>query len=198
MKKGAAIIWLTLLLSGIIAIFWHNEWIYNLPTPVPENYRAVSTGQYIDLSKKLQTDKDKPVFLHFFNPACPCSRFNIPHFRSLVEQYGSSVNFAIVVMSNKNYIEKDIQGRFHLDIPVLSDTSLAATCGVYSTPQAVIIDTSHELFYRGNYNKTRYCADKKTEFARTALEALLNDNMNISFDSLALKAYGCQLPVCTK
>jgi hypothetical protein len=52
------------------------------------------------------------------------------------------------------------------------------------------------LYYRGNYNKSRYCTDKKTEYARMALDALLNNNANIGFDQLAIKAYGCQLPKC--
>jgi thiol-disulfide isomerase/thioredoxin len=198
MKKSIVFTWLAFLLSGIIALFWYNEWIYSLPTPVPVNYHAVNQGQHIDLPFKLKTDTNKPVLLHFFNPACPCSRFNMPHFKSLVSQYGSSVSFAIVVMSNKKYTEKDIQQKFDLDIPVLSDTSLAASCGVYSTPQAVIIDANRRLFYRGNYNTSRYCTDKKSEFARIALDELLHGDLNVTFDSLAVKAYGCELPVCTK
>ena len=198
MRKSIVFTWLGLLLSGIIALFWYNEWRYSLPTPVPVNYHTVNQGQHIDLPVNLKTDTGKPVLLHFFNPACPCSRFNMPHFKSLVSQYGSSVNFAIVVMSNKKYTEKDIQQKYNLDIPVLSDTLLAASCGVYSTPQAVIIDANRNLFYRGNYNKTRYCADKKTEFARIALDELLHGNLGATFDSLAVKAYGCELPVCTK
>lgn len=31
---------------------------------------------------------------------------------------------------------------------------IAISCGVYSTPQAVIIDGNGQLFFRGNYNKT--------------------------------------------
>ena len=198
MKKGTVFVWLLLLLSGIIALFWHNDWVYNLPTPVPAHYQAVGQGQYINLPKEVRAEPNKPVFLHFFNPSCPCSRFNIPHFKSLVAQYGSSMSFAIVVQSYKKYSVEEIQQKFGLDIPVLSDTSIAAACGVYSTPQAVIIDTSRHLFYRGNYNKTRYCADKKTEYARIAIDELLRGNMHASFDPLATKAFGCQLPVCTR
>jgi hypothetical protein len=198
MKKGTVFVWLSLLLSGVVALFWYNDWVYNLPTPVPANYHTINQGQYITVPEEVKADAQKPVFLHFFNPSCPCSRFNIPHFKSLVAQYGSAVSFAIVVQSNKQFSEKEIQEKFGLAIPVLSDTSIAAACGVYSTPQAVIIDTSRHLFYRGNYNKTRYCADKKTEYARIAMEELLRGNMHASFDPLATKAYGCQLPVCTR
>lgn len=199
MKKGTVIIWLGLLFTGICGFFWYNEWRYNLPTPVPQNYKAVASGEYINLRSKIKSETSKPVFLHFFNPVCPCSRFNITHFKSLVKQYDNQVNFAIVVMSNKEYTAREIQDKFEVDLPVLFDSSIAVTCGVYSTPQAVIIDTAHKLHFRGNYNRSRYCADKKTEYARIALDSLIHHSPNVVFDQFALKAYGCQLPKnCTK
>jgi hypothetical protein len=197
MHKGTIILWLAFLFAAIITLFWRNEYVYSLPTPVPENYRDVQTGSAIVLPETVKTKDNNPVFLHFFNPACPCSKFNIPHFRSLVKQYGDKVNFMIVPVGNEKYSIKKIQEKFDLDIPVLPDTSLAALCGVYSTPQAVIIEDGHKLYYRGNYNKSRYCTDKKSEYARIALEALLHKDPYMAFDRFALKAYGCQLPKCT-
>jgi hypothetical protein len=198
MKKGAAIIWLALLFTGIIALFWYNEWVYNLPTPIPGNYRPVSPGTRIDIAGRSSSDNNKPLFLHFFNPHCPCSRFNIPHFKSLVKQYGHEVDFAIVLVSDKPYTEREIQDLFELNIPVLSDTTIAFTCGVYSTPQAVIIGADHKLYYRGNYNKSRYCTDKKSNYAQMALDVLLHRRPAMGFDQRALKIYGCQAPKCTK
>jgi thiol-disulfide isomerase/thioredoxin len=196
MRKGTVIIWLALLFAGIIALFWHNEWVYNLPTPVPANYKIVNRGVDIKLPAQLDSLNSKPLLLHFFNPNCPCSRFNIDHFRSLVKQYGNRVNFAMIVMSNKEHTVKEIHDKYGVNIPVLFDTTIATSCGVYSTPQAVIIDTTHKLYYRGNYNKGRYCTNQKTEYARMALDALLNKMPAIVFDRFALKAYGCKLPGC--
>ena len=198
MRKGIVIIWLGLLFAGIIAFFWYTDLVYRLPTPVPENYKAVIKGSAINLVSKLDSDNNKPVFLHFFNPGCPCSRFNITHFKSLVKQYNDQVNFAVVVMSNKKYTDKEIQTKFDLKLPVLFDTAIASSCGVYSTPQAAIIDTDHKLYFRGNYNISRYCTEKKTEYARIALDSLLHHNPDVVFDQFALKAYGCQIPKCGK
>jgi hypothetical protein len=195
MKKGIVLAWIAALFGGIGLLFWYQDWKYKLPTPVPENYNNINTGKKIELS--FYRDDQKPVFLHFFNPRCPCSRFNMKHFKTLVRQYAGNVDFTIVVLSNKNYTEKEIQEKFDLDIPVRFDAALADSCGVYSTPQAVIIDKDHQLYYRGNYNKTRYCADKKSEYARIALDALL-ENTTIPFDPFLVKAYGCELPNCTK
>jgi len=198
MKKLTLFIWLTLLCGGVGAVFWYNDWKYSLPTPVPANYIQVNMGTPVNLPRKVSFTNGKPLFLHFFNPLCPCSRFNMPHFKSLVQQYGNNVDFGIVVMSTRNYTPKDIQEKYDLSIPVYFDTTIAINCGVYSTPQAVIIDANHKLFYRGNYNKTRYCADKNTEFARMALDSLMQGHIITHFNPFATRAYGCSLPNCNK
>jgi hypothetical protein len=195
MKKAIVVTWLVMLSGCIALVFWRYEWIYNLPTPVPANYKPVTAGEHINIAA-LKHHNNKPLFLHFFNPACPCSKFNVPYFKSIATRYGNDVDFAIVIMSDKAYTASDIRNKFGLDVPVLFDTSIAISCGVYSTPQAVIIDTANKLYYRGNYNSSRYCTDKKTEYARIALEGLLHKNYNIAFEQFALKAYGCRLPNC--
>jgi peroxiredoxin len=198
MRKSAVIIWISFLFALIAWQFWHNEWKYSLPTPVPQSYHPAQAGARIDLAGKLESYK-KPIFLHFFNPSCPCSRFNIPHVKSLVKKYGNQMTFAIVVMSkDKNYSAEEVLDKFGLTIPVLSDATIAQSCGVYSTPQAVIIDTDGKLYYRGNYNKSRYCTDKNSNYAQMAIDSLLRKTSHPVFSELALKAYGCQLPVCAK
>lgn len=192
------IIWLMLLFSAVGALFWYNEWVYHLPTPIPQNYKPVSQGKVIKLTGQLEADRSKPLFLHFFNPDCPCSRFNISNFKSLVRQYGGQVKFVIVVMNNKYYTAKAIQEKFDLDVPVLFDAAIATSCGVYSTPQAVLLDREHKLYYRGNYNSSRYCTDEKTSYAKIAIAGLLHDHARLIFSQLALRAYGCRLPNCTK
>jgi hypothetical protein len=183
---------------GIIMLFWRNEWVYSLPTPVPENYTAVNQGSTIDIPGQFKSNNNKPLFLHFFNPDCPCSRFNITYFKSLVKQYDREVNFGIVVMNNKDYTAKEFQDKFDIQIPVSFDSAIAVSCGVYSTPQAVIINADHKLYYRGNYNKSRYCTDKKSNYAQIALERLMHRDSNRVFDRFALIAYGCRLPKCSK
>jgi hypothetical protein len=192
-------IWLIATVWAISFLFWQNEWKYSLPTPIPANYHLVKPGDTININYQSKLSGHKPLFLHFFNPDCPCSKFNIPHFKSLVKKYNDRINFAVVIMSNDtSYTEKDIQDRFGLSIPVLFDKSLAASCGVYSTPQAALIDINHKLYYRGNYNRNRYCTDISSDYAQQAIDSLLSHHFNIAFNEAALKSYGCQLPNCTK
>ena len=192
--------WLLIIASGIAYLFWYHEWKYSLPTPVPVNYHAVNTGARVFIKDIPGLEQnDKPLFLHFFNPDCPCSRFNITHFKSLVKEYGTQLNFAVVALTPKGlYTDEDIKRKFGLSIPVVFDSSYAASCGVYSTPQAAIINTDHCLFFRGNYNKSRYCTDKKSNYAQMAIDSLLAQHQQPHFGLAATKSYGCTLPTCTR
>lgn len=199
MRKYILISWLVIIFSGISFLFWRNDWKYSLPTPVPVNYKQVKPGTFINIPAIVSAKNNKPVFLHFFNPACPCSKFNIKHFKSLVKKYAGQVSFAVVVMSkDTTYTEKDIKEKFGLDIPVLFDQAIATSCGVYSTPQATLIDTDHKLYYRGNYNKSRYCTKENSNYAQMAIDSLLAVHPHPVFDMAAFKSYGCSLPVCKK
>jgi thioredoxin-related protein len=196
MKKLLVVTWVIILSGAIAALFWYNELQYQLPTPIPVNYKAVNPGELININTKLKTDVKKPLFLHFFNPLCPCSRFNIKVFKSLVAQYGQKVNFVVVVISNRVYTANEIRSKFDLDLPVTFDQSIATVCGVYSTPQVALIDNKGKLYYRGNYNTTRYCTNEKTNFAKQAISGLLDDKRKPLFSKLALISYGCRLASC--
>ena len=199
LKKIIAITVLLTAFTCIGILFWYSEWQYSLPTPVPTQYHAVAVGEHIDISAKFTTKKNEPVFLHFFNHDCPCSRFNVPHFKELATTYGNQINFAVVVMTkDKSYTEDYIRKKFGLTVPILFDTSIARDCGVYSTPQAVLLTADQSLYYRGNYNKSRYCADKKSNYAQIAIDSLLASRQEPVFNTYALTAYGCSLPGCKK
>lgn len=199
MKKTISIAILALTFTSICILFWYSEWRYSLPTPIPAQYHAVPVGEHIDITAKFNPQKNGPVFLHFFNPDCPCSRFNIPHFKALVTAYADKINFAVVVMTkDKNYTAAYIREKYGLTVPVLFDTSLARACGVYSTPQAVLLSADKTLYYRGNYNRNRYCTDNKSNYAQIAIDSLLAARREPAFNQYALTAYGCSLPGCKK
>ncbi len=116
----------------------------------------------------------------------------------LTKKYGSQVRFVAVLQGvDARQIKKDFAAS-KLDMEAVVDTTgaIAAAYGVYSTPQAVLLDEQKRsrLRYRGNYNTTRYCRDAATEFARIAVDSLLKDEAPPSFPPAATKAYGCPLP----
>ncbi len=104
----------------------------------------------------------------------------------------------VVINNKRSYTEIEIQKKYNLNIPVIFDEKIAFSCGVYSTPQAVIIDENNELYFRGNYNRNRYCTGKESEYVKMALDSLSENVSHPQFDLQATTAYGCKLSLCKK
>ena len=119
-----------------------------------------------------------------------------PHY--LITRYGSRVNFAVVLMTDKYYTPVQVKQLYGLAVPIIVNNGLAQACGVYSTPQAVILNPDRRLYYRGNYNSSRYCSDEKSAYAKIALGTLLQKRQPILFSLYATRAYGCSLPGCKR
>lgn len=189
----------TTLLGLIGATFWYQELQYLLPTPVPKGYKIVQPGTLIAFDEQLLPQQHrKPVLLHFFSPSCPCSRFNLRHFNELYRTYGDKVDFFAVtpdvqdLEKAKSYLPDGIR--------IIQDTDerLAKACGVYSTPQAALLNTDNTLYFRGNYNRSRYCTDKATNYVEIALQHLTQGKPLPAFDSLATVSYGCAIELPTE
>jgi hypothetical protein len=186
---------LLLILSGIAALFWQQELQYARPTPVPAGYVAVLPGERVVVPVAAGAVR-KPVLLHFFNPDCPCSRFNLKHVKQLAQRYAGTVTFLAVVPARFAAQTRELGRRYDLPMPVVADgrEQLARACGVYATPQAALVDTSGTLYYRGNYNKSRYCTTPHSNYAQMAIDSLLAGTPSPTFSDLATTAYGCELP----
>lgn len=180
-------------LSTIGMIFWEQELQYTQPTPLPKDYVPVNMDEAIEFDTPLLRGNDKPKFLHFYNPDCPCSRFNSPHFSSLIRKHAKMVDFYVIV--NLDGHVSGAAETFGEQTQVIFDEegNIAKACGVYATPQAVIIDQNGALYYKGNFNKSRYCTDPETNYAAMALDALLANEAAPAFGQLAATAYGCEL-----
>ena len=136
---------LSICLGGIFTVFWKQELKYQLPTPVPVDYHPITVGDSVSLPAILS--KNKAYFLHFYNPDCPCSRFNTRHLQSLIGTYRDSISIVIVVPEKTDV--KKAQSEFGNELEILVDDqqTIAKSCGVYSTPQAAIVDKNQNLFY---------------------------------------------------
>lgn len=180
-------------LFAIGKIFWEQELQYTRPTPVPNEYISVSVNQEIDLEMDPFQKSGKPKHLHFYNPECPCSRFNLSHFSSLEKRYNKEIDFYLVIPTDEHL--QEVVEQFDNTIPVIADPDkkLAKAYGVYSTPQAVIIDSNDKLYFRGNYNKARYCTTVATNYAQLAIDSLLANKPAPHLGILSTTAYGCEL-----
>lgn len=191
-------LWLSVISVALLTLiawtFWQQELQYLLPTPVPANYKVVPPGQLIAFNSSLQPQRHaRPILLHFFSPSCPCSRFNLQHFTTLYRAFGQQVDF-FAVTSDAQDLEK-AKGYLPEGITIIhdKDEALARACGVYSTPQAAIIQANNMLYFRGNYNRSRYCTDQATNYVEQALYSLITQQPLPAFDSLATISYGCSI-----
>jgi hypothetical protein len=143
-------------------------------------------------------DASRPLFLHFLNPVCPCSRFNQDHVRDLIRAHRADATFVAIIEPEggtlSDHAVADVARDLGVPAVLDADGSLARAAGVYSSPQAVIVAIGGALYYRGNYNLARYCTDERTEFARLALEHVLAGAPSFDAPPAATVAYGCPLP----
>jgi hypothetical protein len=185
------------LVALIFTVFWYQEWKYLLPTPKPERLAKVSVGTKIVLPFTVK----QPTVLHFYSPDCPCSEFNMTSVQFLAKKYSSDVQFHVLIQADSAELsERDLisefKEKYDLNAVVSIDTAkrIAKACGIYATPQAVVLKSDGVVYYKGNYNISRYCTNKKTFFVNIALEDLLNHKEKTIFSPQTEEAYGCELP----
>lgn len=191
-RKIATVCWVGLCLAGVGVVFWIEDWRYALPTTKPTDYTSALVGVVTELPPELaaHAPRGRPALLHFFNPECPCSRFNYEHVRRLACQFDGSLSLVLVAES-ADRLDAPPPG---FDAPTVhdSDGRLADTFGVYATPMAVVLDAQQRLVYVGNYSSGRFCVDPAREYVRLTLEALERGEA-CSVDLLP-PVYGCPLP----
>ena len=185
--------------TGILIgwVFWKQELQYSLPTPVPQNFVDVKAGTKVDLVTEIPTMDGKPTLLHFFNFDCPCSRFNMRDFESTAKQFGNDVNFYVVIQSEDEHDRDRFMKKYGLDIPTILDKDgrISDKCGIYATPQGVLLDKESIIYFKGNYNIARYCTKKETKFAEMAIGHLLkNEPLPLALQYQMKEPFGCSLP----
>lgn len=185
---------------SIIVIFWHQEWKFGQPATAPVHLIDISMGDKLEAGvlEKLNADSTSRMFVHFYNYDCPCSRFNIKEFQNLVMKYQKDIRFVAILEATNVEDEKALQQferKYGLGIPTILDrqASIADALGIYSTPQAVLIDKGR-IYYKGNYNAARFCTSKETRFADLALQAMLLGKEAPQLPPIAEMPYGCELP----
>lgn len=203
-RTALTLIGATLLFAAEAAVFWAQDWRYSLPTPRPAALVQAAPGTVLALPRQVNELRiaapGKPVLLHFYNADCPCSKFNLDHVRTLARHHtGRALVIGILQLEpgDSRSVEHGVQ---RLGFPAIADFDgkIAAACGVYSTPQAVVIAGDGRLLFRGNYNASRFCTSRATEFARLALEAAVNAQTITETPAVATVAYGCPLPTAAK
>ena len=91
------------LLAFVGAVFWWQDLQYSYPRLAQRRLLKNLSGRSSPCpprSKKILQYLLRPLLLHFFNPNCPCSRFNLDHVRSLVQKHRGAVEFVAVLQGD--------------------------------------------------------------------------------------------------
>lgn len=187
------------LLALVGYAFWVADWQYSLPTPRPDGLVQPPLGSRLALPAGVTSlrRENRPLVINFASARCPCTEFNLDHLRRLQKMFGDSVDFMLVLESSADAAGAQAEFQsMHLSMPVLYDHAddASTALGVYGTPQAAILDDSGRLYYRGNYNRSRYCNEESSEYARIALNALVEGRSLPALPPDATVTYGCPLP----
>ncbi|MFQ3575410.1 MAG: redoxin domain-containing protein [Cytophagales bacterium] len=185
MKKNVLLLIfvLTFCFSGIFSIFYFEDLRIKTPTPKPAFIKRKVLGDTVkfDLNGQL-------TLVHFFNPNCPCSKFNSKHVEEIMRDFKD--NLRIIAYTTQ---KTDKQYPF----PVFDDSKgeVAKKFGVYSTPQAVLLDANGKVLYSGNYNSNRYCSDENSAFVKQAIISSLQNDFTIikQINNKSGLPYGCSI-----
>ena len=180
------------LVAWIAGAFWYWDWRYALPAPVPAGWvpgpNILPPGWDAELPER---EPNRPVVFHIMGESCPCSRFASDEARDL-SRFDGAQHFAVFTGVDSPQ-PPSIGGFRGSSIFGTQADQLARNLGVYAAPQAVIVAVDGHIVYRGNYNRSRYCRDPESAFARLALEALLAGEMMPEFPAEAATPFGCPL-----
>ena len=180
------------LVAWIGGAFWYWDWRYARPAPVPAGWTPgpdrFAPGWDADLPGR---DPGLPAVVHIMGDGCPCSRFASEEARELTH-VGGAQHFAVFT-GVESGDTPTIGGFLGESISGAKADRLARELGVYAAPQAVIVAADGHIVYRGNYNRSRYCRDPESAFARRALEALVAGRPVPEFPPEAATPFGCPL-----
>lgn len=151
------------------------------------------------VNKEQQSNKLKPIsVVHFWNPDCPCNRFNEVHVKKIISDYADkNVQFTIVVSGKNTKLRKLREERArkifsHSAVKnIYSDWSMDK--GPPSSPAVAVINSSGELVYFGPYSLGANCSADKGKFVEKVLDQL-KDEKQRQKKQLNTLAVGCFCP----
>jgi len=186
---------LPLIFFAIGYLLWENELQYITPTELPNEYVKVKVMDKVNLEEAFGDSNGKPFFIHYYNPYCPCSKFNYAYYKSLTDKYENDFNLFLVIREMDRDVIDELKENIQTQVTLIIDKGgeIAKQTGVYSTPQAVLLTTDYTLYYRGNYSRTRYCTTKSYNYAEMAIDSLLAGKKAPDFGDFAITSYGCSL-----
>ncbi|MGB0663945.1 MAG: DUF6436 domain-containing protein [Pontibacterium sp.] len=168
------VLWLALVLVGFWWFQWRWYFLVDTQTVWFKSDPWVSASPDKEFSLKASQSGDiGALVVHFYDPACPCSKFNTEHVLSLIAEYQiKGVHFELRV-PHPHHIE-EAEDLFGVVAKVVSPQKSPS-----ASPSALVLGTGGEeakwfAAYVGPYSSGAVCSGGDDDFVGLALDRLLS------------------------
>lgn len=196
------------LISTLVAFWWFQfRNIQAFDSDAPNNQTVFfESGELGHRLEKLVANdhvsnekKEAISVIHFWNPDCPCNRFNEVHVKKIITDYAEkNVNFTIVVSGSS---EKERNQRQALAEKIFNHSAVKEIRsdwpmhkGPPSSPAVAVLNRRGELVYFGPYSLGARCAPDKGKFVESVLDGLYASKKSADKKQLNTLAVGCFCP----
>ncbi len=137
----------------------------------------------------LQGKDHRATVVHYFDPACPCTRFNTAHVQELMATYlPKGVAFVIKV---PNEAARQLAHQTFKQVPI---DVVAAKNAPVASPAALVLNPLGQPEYVGPYSPGAVCTSKTGDFVGLALDDVIQGKGFKQTINLANGCF-CQWPV---
>ena len=196
------------LISTIVAFWWfqfRNIQVFDLDAQKNQTvfFESGELGERLENLVNKASSKDKKTgaisVVHFWNPDCPCNRFNESHVKKIITDYAEkNVQFTIVVSGQSAKVRNQ---RYEQAKEIFSHPSVKEIRndwpmqkGPPSSPAVGVLNSDGELIYFGPYSLGARCAPDKAKFVETVLDGLYKNKARANKKQLNTLAVGCFCP----
>lgn len=191
---------LTIWLASMAIAFWWFQY-RNVQTFTPQAVFFDSQTLQAQLQQLLlhvthRHNQPAATVVHFYNPGCPCNKFNERHVRDLIAQYGrQGVRFIVMVSADLATDQEQAlqQARQVFNDPAVIDVQLAKEIRPPSSPAVAILDAQDQLAYFGPYSIGATCSVQNGAYVETTLDKLFHGIPTRQLNTLAVGCF-CDWP----
>ena len=195
-KYGVGLALVTLWLLMTVYAFWWFQFRLLQPFTTAGQQSTVLfdsdplRDQLSAISRQTSGSADNITVVHFWDPDCPCNRFNEAHVKQLMQEYGrQGVRFVVVAGSQiktaKRIFTDPAVIEYIEELPSLSRPP--------SSPAVAIMDKKGELAYFGPYSVGAVCSVGNGAFVEKALDKVLSGINPKHWNTLAVGCF-CSWP----
>lgn len=152
----------------------------------------------IEAEVKQGKKSDSISVIHFWNPDCPCSKFNEVHVKKIISDYSDkNVAFSVVVSgkSAEQRKERSLLAKQVFNLAAVKDirSDWPMEKGPPSSPAVAIMNKQGKLVYFGPYSLGARCSPEKGKFVEKVLDRLKDEKLSQK-KQLNTLAVGCFCP----